>query len=360
MIDSKDDVQELLDSSQSRELQDIQTRLGFIEESLRTRGSKKARLPEFLDRRLGANLSLATMGGIGAVVLGIGIFWLIRSVQWRAALSDLRAEPGIQVMSIRSLGPFKKQVIGMRDPLAPNPHKILQKHNIASRRVDFQLAEYHSLNTPYGRKREQQRQAELLDLRGKVIEVVGTLSEENRTLRENELGKISQLMLEMRFPEAMRKLNLQYDDGVWHADGQLLTNEYMEFKSQAPKFILNGAVDLDNIGNYTQAKSQALISGIQSANLLDKDYAGEPAHVPRLARLIREYDALCVKSGLSPGRIKLVITSNNPNELDERVHVIADKLTEVAKLDQTRIRLIPPLPVRGKKVEDRLSVEIGD
>ena len=205
----------------------------------------------------------------------------------------------------------------MRDPLAPNPHKILQTHNISPDRVDFQLAEYHSLNTPYGRQREERKARELQELRSKVIGVVGTLSEENRKLREDELGKISQLLLEIRFPEAMRKLNLQYDDGVWHADGELLANEYDDFKSQVKRYILNGTVDLDNIGNYTEAKSRALIEGIEKPNLLDKDYSGEYAHVPRLARLIREYDALCLKSGISQGRVRLVIRSNNPGRLED-------------------------------------------
>lgn len=359
MTNAKDDVDELL-KSQSDELEDIQTRLSFIEESLRTGAYRRSWLSRFLNHRLVANLSVATLGGLGALVLGVGIFLLIRGVQWRAALSDLRAEPGIQVMTVRSIGPLQKQVIGLRDPLAPNPHKILQRHNIAPGRVDFQLAEYHSLNTPYGRKRQEEQERDLLELRGKVIEVAGTLSEENRKLREDELGRISQILLEMRFPEAMKKLNLQYDDGVWHADGQLLANEYEDFKAIAPKYILNGAVDLDNIGNYTQAKSEALIAGIQSANLLDLDYAGEPAHVPRLARLIREYDALCVKSGTSPGRIKLVLESNDPDGVVEKVHEIADKLTDVALLEQTRIRLIPPLPVKGKEVTDRLTVQISE
>ena len=248
----------------------------------------------------------------------------------------------------------------MRDPLAANPHRILQKHNISPNRVDFQLAEYHSLNTPYARQREEQKAREMAELRGKVIKVVGTLSEENRRLREDELGKISQLLLEMRFPEAMKKLNLQYNDEVWYADGELLANEYEDFKAQAHKYILNGKVDFDKIGNYTQAKSQALIDGIEKPNLLDKDYSGEPAHVQRLARLIREFDALCAESGLAKRRIRLIIESNEPARIDREANRIADKLTDAAQLSETRIRLIPPIPVKGKEVEDRLSAEIAE
>ena len=349
-----------VDDSQREALDDIQTRLAFIEETLRTGSNRGSSLPGFLNRGLISNLSMASVAILAALVLGGSIFFLIRGFQWRGALSDLRAEPGIQVLAVRTIGPLKKQVLGMRDPLAPNPHKILQKHNISPNRVDFQLAEYHSLNTPYGRQREEQRARDMAELRGKVIKVVGTLSEESRRLREDELGKISQLLLEMRFPEAMKKLNLQYNDEVWYADGELLANEFEEFKTQAPRYILNGKVDFDNIGNYTQAKSDALVAGIESPNLLDKDYSGEPAHVQRLARLIREFDALCAKSGLAQRRIQLVVQSNDPAGIDRDVNRIADKLTDAAQLSQTRIRLIPAIPVKGKEVEDRLSVEIAE
>jgi hypothetical protein len=158
----------------------------------------------------------------------------------------------------------------------------------------------------------------------------------------------------------MKKLNLQYNDEIWYADGELLANEYEDFKAQAPKYILNGKVDFDNIGNYTQAKSEALIVGIETPNLLDKDYSGEPAHVQRLARLIREFDALCAESGLAKRRIRLVVESNDPAAIDRDANRIADKLTDAAQLSETRIRLIPAIPVKGKKVEDRLSVEIAD
>lgn len=360
MTDAKDDAKELLDEAQQLELEEIQTRLGFIEETLREQGKNRSFLSRFFNHPVISNLSVVGLGLLAAVVLGVGIFLLIRGLQWRGALSDLRAEPGIQVLGVRSLGPLKKQVIGLRDPLSPNPHRILQKHNISPERVDFKLSEYHSLNTPYGRQREVEREKELLELRGKVISVVGTLSEENRIQREHELGQISELLLEMRFPEAMQKLNLQYNDGVWYADGELLANEYEDFKALAPKYILNGTVDLDKIGNYTQEKTIALKKGIESANLLDKDYDGDPVHISRLARLIREYDALCEKSNVTPGRLKLVVKSNQPDRLEEDVHEIAEKLAETAQIDSTRIRVTPPLPIKGKTVEDRLFLEISE
>jgi len=358
MTTPNDDDPDSYESSLRRELEEIQTRLSFIEETLRNK--QRSGVFGNSNRSILNRLPTALLGVLGALVLGGAIMFFIRGFQWRSALAELRAEPGIQIMSVRSVGLLKKRVTGLRDPLAPNPYKILQDHNIPPGQVDLQLTEYHSLNTPYGRQREEQRTRELLELRGKVIGVVGTLSEENRKLREDELGRISQLLLEIRFPEAMKKLNLQYNDGVWHADGQLLANEYSDFKQEASKYILNGAVDLDNIRNYTQARSDLLIRGIQSANLLDKDYAGEPAHIPRLARLIKEYDDLCVKSGVTPGRLKLILTAKFPETSQGEANKIADKLTDAAQLSETRIRMMPPQTNKDEKMEDTLKIEIGD
>ncbi len=358
MIKQNDDDPDSFENSQRREMEEIQTRLSFIEESLRN--NQRSGAFGLFNFSQFNRLSTALAGVLGALALGFTTFTLIKGFQWRAAIAELRAEPGIEIMNVRSVGLLKKQVTGLRDPLAPNPYKIFENHNIPPAQVDLKLAEYHSLNTPYGRQREEQRSKELLELRGKVIGVVGALSEENRKLREDELGKISQLLLEIRFPEAMKKLNLRYDDGIWYADGQLLANEYSDFKQEASKFILNGAVDLENIGNYTQARNEMLVKGIQSPNLLDKDYSGEPAHIPRLARLIKEYDELCFKSGITPGRLKLILTSKSPEKIEGDLHKIADKLTDAAQLSQTRLRIMPTQPGKGDEAKDTLKIEIGD
>ena len=312
-----------------------------------------------IDRIIGSNRSLFTSAILAALVLGAGAFLLIRGYQWRGALTDLRTEPGIQVMGVRPIGILERQVVGLRDPLAPDPQSILLKHNIDPSRVDFQLSEYHSLNTTYGRKRARSEAREIEDLRNTLIGVVGTLSEENRRQKEDELGRISQILLEFRFPEEMKKLKLKYEDGVWYADGELLANEYEAFKTLAHKYILNGTVDFEKIGNFTTAKTNALKIGIESHNLLDKDLDGKPAHVSRIARLIRDYDALCLKSGVSPGKIELVLHTSEPEIYKPEVEKIAEMLINQAQIIESRIEIEPVVPITDKKAQ-RLILRLAN
>ena len=317
---------------ESRQVKELRKRLEALEE--------KAAAPSRLSERiLSSNRSLFFTAIIAALILSLLAFFLIRGFQWRGAMADFRAEPGIQIFSVRPVGILKRRVTGLRDPLSPNPRDILRNHNIDPALIDFQLAEYHSLNTPYGQQRTVEEEKELEQFRNMLVEVVGTLSEENRRLRENELGRISQILLEMRFPEEMKKLDLRYEDGVWFANGELLSNESEEFKALAPKYILNGVVDFENIGDFTQAKTAALKIGIESYNLLDKTLDGEWAHLSRIARLVRDYDALCLKSGISSGNIEMILRANDPISLKSDVEEILEQLIEEAQLIDSRIEL---------------------
>ena len=359
LVEIRARLRSIEESSQGEELDTIQTRLQFIEESLRAR-ERSSLIPTFWNWRGASPINIVLVSAVAALVLGLAVFAGIQSFQWRGALAEMRAEPGIQIMSVRMIGPLKRQVHGLRDPLAPNPLVILEKHNIAASRVDLKLSEYHSLNTPYGRERERIENEKFQGLRNTLVGVVGNLAEENRQMREEELGRVSQLLLDMRFPEAMKKLQLKYDNGVWHADGKLLENEFVEFKAMAHRYILNGVVDLDNIGNYTEEKLSSLVGGIESTNLLDRGVDGEPVHVARVARLIREYDQLSSSSGIEPGRINLVLLAREPEEYQDLVNEIANQLTDQASLVQSRIRI--SVAPSGEVVAggDKLAIKIAD
>ena len=110
-------------------------------------------------------LGSATMA---AMVLGLTFFLLVRGFQWRAALAALRAEPGIEILSVERVGFFKKRLLGLRDPLAPTAESILTKHNIGHHTAEVILTEFHSLNTPYATKREEAEAARFDELRTAV------------------------------------------------------------------------------------------------------------------------------------------------------------------------------------------------
>ena len=101
-----------------------------------------------------STLYVAGSACLAAAILGLTLFLLVRGFQWRGALADLRAEPGIDILSVERVGFFKKRLLGLRDPLAPTAESILQKHDIGPHSSEVVLTEYHSLNTVYTIERE--------------------------------------------------------------------------------------------------------------------------------------------------------------------------------------------------------------
>ncbi|MBU6181075.1 MAG: hypothetical protein KGR69_15520, partial [Verrucomicrobia bacterium] len=154
---------------------------------------------------------------LAALILGLTFFLLVRGFQWRAALADLRAEPGIEILSVERAGFFRKRLLGLRDPLAPSAESILLKHNIGPHSAEVVLTEYHSFNTPYATQREEAAAARFEALRDSVLTAVGTFADAAMRKREEDLEKITRMLFEARFPEAMKTVDLEWKDGAWHA-----------------------------------------------------------------------------------------------------------------------------------------------
>ncbi|MDF1656569.1 MAG: hypothetical protein P1U58_03085, partial [Verrucomicrobiales bacterium] len=180
---------------------------------------------------------------LAAVVLGFTLFLLIRGFQWRGALSDLRAEPGIEILSVERVGFFKKRLRGLRDPLAPPAENYLRKHNIGAHSVDIALAEYHSLNTPYAVERDEKRVDDVKKIRDDLVKTVGGFAADLKEKREQDLEKITQMLFEARFPEAMKTVNLRWRDDAWYVEGELYAPDREVFLAESPQYIVEGDLD---------------------------------------------------------------------------------------------------------------------
>ncbi len=349
-----------LNPKEAAELKELRAKVSELEakfESLgESRGVERRRGFAFVDPQENSMARVIVVAVSCALVLALGAFFLIRGLQWRAALADLKADPGIQVMGGQSVGLLKKRVFGLRDPLAPQPAEVLKKHNISPGLVELELAEYHSLNTPFGRQREEEEQRRIEELREQFVAVVGTLSEEYREKRKNDLARISQLLLELRYPEAMRQLQLEAEDGVWYARGQLELQEYEEFKVGAQKYILDGTLDFANLGNATESRLTSLVAGIAGYNLLERDFDGNYPHVARIARLIRDYDDLCERAGIPEKKLRMVLETRNPDEMRPVASKIAQQLMRQASIAESRI--IPEVSLVAGNSQERLSIEL--
>lgn len=244
---------------------------------------------------------------MAAIVLGFTAFLLVRGFQWRGALAELRAEPGIEILSVERVGFFKKRLLGLRDPLAPSAEAILLKHNIGPHSSEVVLTEYHSLNTPYASQRSESKAAELKEIRDSLVESVSEFAKSISEKREADLEKITQMLFEARFPEAMKTVDIEWRNGDWYAEGELYAPDREQFVAAAPDYIVEGELDFGNLLNLTETKTSALREDIESTNLLETNMDDEFVHLERIIRLVGDYDLVCEKSNLPSPALQLEI-----------------------------------------------------
>jgi len=268
-------------------------------------------------------LGSATMA---ALVLGLTLFLLVRGFQWRAALAALRAEPGIEILSVERVGFFKKRLLGLRDPLAPTAESILLKHNIGPHTAEVVLTEYHSLNTPYAKEREDAETKRFEDLRDTVLKAVGGFADAATKKREEDLEKITQMLFEARFPEAMKTVDLEWRDGAWFVKGELYAPQREAFVEEAPAYVVEGELDFDGLVDLTASRTSDLRRQIESPDLLSVDLDDQPVHLDRMVRLVRDYDEVCGRSGLTIPRLQLELVAADPVPAMERLAAIKNSL----------------------------------
>ena len=242
---------------------------------------------------------------VAALIIGLTLFLLLRGLQWRAALSDLRAEPGIEILSTERVGFFKKRLRGLRDPLAPAAESILVRHGIGPWSCELALAEYHSLNTPYAAQRAADEAARYEGLRDSLIKAVGDHAESLAKQREADLEKITQMLFEARFPEAMKSVKLEWREGAWFVKGELYAPDREAFMAESPGYVVSGELDFSGLIDLTATRGAALRNDIESTNLLATDPDGKLAHIDRVKRLVSDYDEVCERSRLPLPTLRL-------------------------------------------------------
>lgn len=247
-----------------------------------------------------------------AAVLGLTIFLLVRGIQWQRALSDLRAEPGIEVLSVERSGFFKKRLRGLRDPLAPPVEAFLRRHQIGPHAAELVFAEYHSLNTPYAEEREAESLARTEAWRDTLAETVAQFARELSEQRQADLETFTRLLLETRFPDAMAAVALEWEEGACHPVGELYAPLYEPFVAGAPECFAEGEMRFDRLVNLTVARTSALRAEIESADLLATDLDGGLVHFERVLRLLADYDEVCDLSDLPRPRIHLRVVAGAP------------------------------------------------
>tara|TARA_R110000850_G_scaffold66959_36_gene148667 strand:- start:583 stop:1560 length:978 start_codon:yes stop_codon:yes gene_type:complete len=276
---------------------------------------------------------------LAALMLGLTAFFLISGYQWRNALTDLRAEPGVEVIKVERIGFIKRRLLGLRDPLAPSIENILSRNGIAPHTVEIALTEYHSLNTTYALRREQEARDHSDLLQDALSKAVGKFAEAVNAKRDEDIEQMTRMLLDAKYPETMQKVNLQWHKGNWNAQGELYAPELETFASEAPSYILEGNLNLGELVDLTHRRCSALENDIGSTNLLSTDLDGNLVHIERMSRLVSEYDKVCELSDLSQPPLRLEIHAANPQAIHSRTEDIRNSLTLPDRIDSARFVL---------------------
>jgi len=275
---------------------------------------------------------------LAALILGLTLFLLVRGFQWRAALADLRAEPGIEVMSVERAGFFRKRLLGLRDPLAPTAESILRRHGLGPHAAEVALTAYHSLNTAYAEQREEEERARFENLRRSVVDAAGAFASSLESKRDEDLEKITRMLFHTRFPDIMESVELARVEDGWRIEGELYAPDYEAFTKTAPEYIVDGELDLEPLVNLTDTRTAQLRERIESADLFATDLDGEFVHIDRVARLVNDYDEVCRLSDLPPPRLRLVVAAG-PGGAAERLAQVKRRLIETGDLREDRFLL---------------------
>ena len=241
---------------------------------------------------------------------------------------------------------------------------IAQRHNIGPHAAEVELAEYHSLNTPYARQREAAETARFDSLREDVLTAVGEFAEAASRQREEDLEKITKLLFETRFPEAMKTVDLEWRDGAWHAKGELYAPEREAFVAEAPSCIVEGELDFGGLVDLTAARTSVLGQQIEGPDLLAVDLDERPVHLERLVRLVRDYDEVCERSGLPKPALRLELLAADPSASLPRLAELKAAIAAPGAIPRDRfqddlvrkgepgadpkasLKLVPPAPPR--------------
>lgn len=273
---------------------------------------------------------------LAAAILGLTFFLLVRGLQWRGALAALRAEPGIEILGIERAGFFKRRLHGLRDPLAPTAESILAKHQLGPRSVEVALTEYHSLNTPYAKKRDEAEAARLSAWRDSMLDAIGRFADSAAKTRQADLEKITRMLFEARFPEAMKTVEIEWRDGVWFAEGELYAPDRERFVAAAPSCLVEGEFDHSGLVDLTASRTAILRERIESPDLFAVDLDAEPVHLQRMVRLVSDYDEVCERSHLPPPRLRLELAAAAPEKARERLAQIKAVLTSPGSIPAER------------------------
>lgn len=154
--------------------------------------------------------------------------------------------------------------------------------------------------------------------------------------RDEDLEKITRMLFEARFPEAMESVDLEWKDGRWLVKGELYQPSHEQFVEAAPESVVDGELDFSRLVDLTESRTSSLRKEIESADLFTVDLDGNPVHVDRIKRLVANFDEVCRNSDLPLPRMRLEASVPDTNLAADRLDAVRARLSSPGGIDENR------------------------
>lgn len=303
-------------------------------------------------RRRPASLLRVVLAAVAtALVFGFALFFAIDEARWRSALAELRAEPGIEVFAVERTGLQRRRLLGLRDPLAPDPGEILARHRIPAEAVELHLVPHSSLGTPYAEQRAEEDRDHIENLHETLTRLVADLADKLEKQSDEDFEKLSKLVIEARFPEEASALDIRFRRGVWTVKGDLSEPSHTEFTAHLPDLLVRGRLDLAGLTNRTEEKTAAIREIVEGIDLFQEDFEGRLVHRDRLARLLVDYDDLCRAAGRPLPRFRIQIPAKRKEHLAAPLEQLKRHLADEAGIEPERF--LPETDLAQEENPDR-------
>lgn len=209
---------------------------------------------------------------VAALLLAVGVHWLVQRQRWNQAVANLRAEPGIVVTSDEKVwGGYR--LTGLRDPMAADPAEVIRRAGIDPAKVSGRWEQFVSLDPKFEVRRRMAEEKAFIEQQVILFRLNSPEIDPNQFLKLDALNS--------------SLLKLQNDES---AEGRKLKVEIAGYTDPTGKEAKNNALSQ----RRAEAVMEALTArGVNADSLIAVGMASRvpaewkiPSSIPELSRRV--------------------------------------------------------------------------
>jgi hypothetical protein len=240
-------------------------------------------------------LALAIVGLIAATLTTLTV---LEQARWNSFESALRKEAGVSISAIEKSGLIpRREVYGVRDPLAVEPAELAQEHEVNLRRTTFQFQLVQSLEEPFRTLRDEEQKLALRDKEGellKKIEELKTKLEKSEQTQRTQIRRSTHSLIQSLFSD-IPGLAIEVKEGAIRLGGQLSPSDLALVQSRIIPLQSFLTVDISGLSPDSAARLAEISKQIAGMSLtFEKGIldSRQESSLDQLAELLLDYQEI--------------------------------------------------------------------